>query len=115
MPHTLNLSYLERLCKGNRSRMAEYIRLYMQEAPGLFNSMTSQLAADDGVQLAKAAHSLHPHAHFLGEETMSALLMTIQQTAQTAGAQTCSALVQECGQLHRELMAALEPWLAKNG
>ena len=115
MPHPLNLAHLERLCKGDRARMAEYIRLYMQEVPTLFSNMASQLAANDGPQLAKAAHSLHPHAHFLGEETLCALLMTIQETATTVGAQACNALVQECDLLHRELMAALEPWLAKNG
>lgn len=115
MPRTLNLSYLERLCKGNRARMAEYIQLYVQEAPGLFNNMNSQFAANDGVQLAKTAHSLHPHAHFMGEETMAALLVTIQETAKTEGALACSALVQECDLLHQGLMAALEPWLVKNG
>lgn len=115
MPRPLNLTHLERLCKGDRARMAEYIRLYKQEVPGLFNNMASQLAANDGVQLAKTAHSLHPQVHFLGEETLCTLLLTIQDTAKTVGAQACSALVEECDLLHRELMAALEPWLAQNG
>ena len=106
----MDLAYLDRLCKGDRSRMAEYITLYLQEAPGLFDHLEAMLNAGDDVQLAKAAHGLHPHVHYMGADRLCALLIVLQQRANAEGAAACSAAVQECLALNRTLMQALKQW-----
>lgn len=108
----MDLAYLDRLCKGNCSRMAEFIALYVQEAPGLFGQLEAMLNAGDAEQLAQAAHALHPHVHYVGDMPLCGLLAQVRQRAHAEGAAACAAPVQECLVLHRQLMQELQQWAA---
>lgn len=106
----MDLGYLHRLCKGDRARMAEYILIYLQEAPGLFNHLEAMLDANDPVRLAKAAHGLHPHTHYVGAGRLCHLLITIQGRSGDADATASARDVQECLSLHQDLMQRLRQW-----
>jgi len=81
----IDLSYLERLYKGDRTRIAQWISVYLEEAPGTFQQLADSLEQDDGARLAAAAHDLRPYAHYLGAGRMLDLLIAIGQRVRTDG------------------------------
>ncbi|MEO8589609.1 MAG: Hpt domain-containing protein [Flavobacteriales bacterium] len=85
----IDLSNLERLFKGNRSRVEEWIRLYLTEAPVYFQQMREGLAANNAGDVASAAHDLRPQAHYLGVATMVRMLASIEELASTNGTSAC--------------------------
>ncbi|MFZ1687936.1 MAG: Hpt domain-containing protein [Flavobacteriales bacterium] len=109
---SIDLTNLERLFKGNRSRMNDWMRLYLQEAPGYFKQLTDSLATDDAETLAAAAHDLRPQAHYLGSASMLDLLIAIEDQARSQGAAACSermdALMTMRDAVDNELHAALK-------
>ncbi|MBX2981932.1 MAG: hypothetical protein WBB32_16215 [Flavobacteriales bacterium] len=106
----MDLAYLGRLCKGDRSRMAEYIALYLQEAPRLFAQLGALANKQDAEQLAQTAHGLQPHVHYMGDERLYILLDHIQECASAQGTAACKESVRECIALNQELMHALIQW-----
>lgn len=108
----MDLAYLDRLCKGNCSRMAEFIALYVQEAPGLFGDLQARAAAGDAELLARAAHALYPHVHYMGDAPLCALLRVVEQRVRTEGTAACAPDVETCLVMHRQLMQALRQWMA---
>lgn len=91
----LDLSYLERLYKGDRSRMEQWIRMYLEEAPTYFGKLASALENDNAQGLAFAAHELRPLAHYVGVPRLLELLVAIEQCARTEGVPASRALVHE--------------------
>lgn len=108
----MDLAYIGRLCKGDTGRMAEYIALYLQEAPDLFGDLQARAAAGDAELLARAAHALHPHVHYVGDAPLCALLREVEQLARAEGAAACAPDVATCLAMHRQLMQALRQWMA---
>jgi HPt (histidine-containing phosphotransfer) domain-containing protein len=112
MPPThIDLGYLERLFKGDNTRMAQWIRMYLEEAPGTFQRLADSVEQGDAEQLAAVVHDLRPYAHYLGAERMLELLIAIGQRGRTDGAAAAVDLVKEVLDLSRaaedELRAAL--------
>jgi HPt (histidine-containing phosphotransfer) domain-containing protein len=89
----IDLSNLEHLFKGNQSRMDEWMRLYMQEAPAYFKQLSESLATGEAETLAAAAHDLRPQAHYLGSARMLELLVAIEDHARNKGTADCSELL----------------------
>ena len=58
-PTTVNFDYLRRITK-NPTRMAEMIRLYLQEIPGLVQTMKQAIADQQWATLKLATHSIIP-------------------------------------------------------
>ncbi|MCO5274314.1 MAG: Hpt domain-containing protein [Flavobacteriales bacterium] len=108
-----DLTFLGNFCKGDRTRMEKYIRLYLQGAPGGFALMEERLGADDAEGLAVAAHSLRPQANYMGAQRLFDLLTEIEALARNKGASACTAQVKEAVELNRlvleELYASLTP------
>lgn len=90
-----DLSYLERLYKGDRSRIVQWIRLYLEEAPGTFTQLSDCLQRGDSEGLAAAAHDLRPYAHYLGAPRLLDLLVAIGQRVRSTDAASTADLVQE--------------------
>lgn len=44
----IDLSYLERLYKGDRTRIAQRIGAYLEEAPGTFQQLADSMEKGDG-------------------------------------------------------------------
>jgi CheY-like chemotaxis protein/HPt (histidine-containing phosphotransfer) domain-containing protein len=79
-PH-IDLTYLERLYKGDRARIAQWIHIYLEEAPAQFQRLSDSLEKNDTERLASAAHDLRPQAHYVGAVRMLELLIAIGQRA----------------------------------
>ena len=89
----IDLGYLERFCKGDRSRMEKYIRLYIDAAPGLFADLAAKAAAGDADGLALAAHSLRPQVNYMGAHQVFETLTTIEEKARAEGIAACAELI----------------------
>lgn len=91
----IDLAYLERLYKGDRSRMEHWVRIYLEDAPALFRQLEEFVQSDDAPRLTATAHDLRPLAHYLGAQRMLDLLVRVGQEARASGAAACAALVRE--------------------
>ncbi len=105
-PH-IDLTYLERFCKGDRSRMEKYMQMYLQGAPDLFAKLSSLFEAGDAEGLAVAAHSLRPQVNYMGAQGLFDLLTSIEQVARTEGAAACADAVKEALALNDLVLSEL--------
>ncbi len=113
MPAThIDLSYLERLYKGDRSRIAQWIGVYLEEAPVTFRQLADSMEKGDGERLAAAAHDLRPYAHYLGAGRMMELLIAIGQQMRTDGPTAAAEPVKEVLDLSRAAEAELRAVLS---
>lgn len=80
-PGSPDLSFLERLCKGDRVKMSAFIEQYLADSPQLYRMLEEASANSDATALAHAAHDLRPHAHYIGAQEVQQLLVTIDQAA----------------------------------
>lgn len=105
-PHT-DLGYLERFCKGERSRIERYIKMYIEASPALFARMVDVGGANDAEELAIAAHSLRPQVNYMGAQGLFDLLTSIEQRARMEGAAACMDMVHEALDLNEKVMTEL--------
>ena len=91
----IDLAYLERLYKGDRARVEEWIRIYLEEAPPLFARLKGSMEQDEATDLIATAHELRPQAHYLGTPKLLELLIAIGERTRTDGAAACAQLVNE--------------------
>ena len=91
----VDLSYLERLFKGDRSRMELWVRVYLEDAPGQFRALLECVQRDDTRGLEATAHELRPLAHYLGATQLLELLERVGKEARASGAAACTATVDE--------------------
>jgi HPt (histidine-containing phosphotransfer) domain-containing protein len=103
----IDLVYLERFCKGDRSRMEKYIRMYLDASPGLFGQLAGKVATGDAEGLAVTAHSLRPQVNYMGAQKLFDLLTVIEQRARLEGAVACASQVTEACALNENVMAEL--------
>ena len=111
----IDLAYLERLYKGDRSRIGQWIRLYLEEAPATFKQLSDCLLKGDSEGLAAAAHDLRPYAHYLGAPRMLDLLIAIGQRSRAEGAASAAELVKEVLALSEGADAELRLVIAPDG
>lgn len=102
-----DLSFLDRFCKGDRSRLESDIEMYLAGAPELFAKMASALMDEDGGALAIAAHSARPQVNYMGAQKLFDQLTTLEQKAHTEGASACLALMKDVTELNERVMAEL--------
>jgi HPt (histidine-containing phosphotransfer) domain-containing protein len=107
-----DLSHLERLCKGDRARMAEYIALHLAESPALFAQLEIALAAGDAQALELAAHTLRPQMGIMGGAAIFGTLTRIEELAREQGAVACAGLVDLAREQHEALLTRLRLWQA---
>ena len=91
----IDLSALDQLFEGDKSRMREWIDIYLQEAPPLFKRLAEYQENGDVVGLTSAAHDLRPLAHYLGTPHVLELLTAIGQRARDEGTLACRDPVQD--------------------
>ncbi len=108
----VDLSTLDRLFKGDRSRVDQWIRLYLSEAPAYVGELAKSHAANDAVGMASAAHDLRPQAHYLGNSRMLELLIDIDERLRMDGVSACgeqvSELLELCTAVDDELKGVLD-------
>lgn len=89
MSSHIDLSYLERLFKGDRARIHAWIRIYLEEAPAQFHRLTDAVVRNDAQALALGVHELRPQAHYLGTPHMLELLIAVGMVARTGDTSAC--------------------------
>lgn len=109
----IDLAYLERLYKGDRTRIAQWIGVYLEEAPGTFQQLADSLKKGDGERLVAAAHDLRPYAHYLGAGRMLELLIAIGQGVRSDGPTAAAESVKEVLDLSRAAEDELRSVLAR--
>jgi|CXWJ01.1.fsa_nt_gi HPt (histidine-containing phosphotransfer) domain-containing protein len=78
-----DLTFLNSFAKGDKEKIAKYIKMFLDAAPGIITNMETHLANNDLKQLRTAAHSLKPQAGYMGFKQGETLLKTIEQCADT--------------------------------
>ncbi len=91
----VDLSYLQRLFKGDNSRIAAWVGIYLEEFPAHLDRLEDCLLRNDATGLAALAHELRPQAHYLGAERLLDILRSISESARTTGAASCAPAVNE--------------------
>jgi HPt (histidine-containing phosphotransfer) domain-containing protein len=76
-----DLTFLKTFTTGNKEKMAKYINMFLQAAPGIIENMETHLANSDWKQLRTAAHSLKPQAGYMGMKQGETVLKTIEECA----------------------------------
>lgn len=94
LPHT-DLSQLNRLYKGDRTRMARWVGIYLEETPGQLQRLATCVELGELEGLLAIVHDLKPTMHYLGAQHMQDLLVRLAQAARTAGVAACGPLLQE--------------------
>lgn len=108
----MNLEYLQRLCSDDPSRMAEFVSLYLHEAPGQFAAMHALALASEAAKLAFAAHALQPQALCMGDHRFCDRLADVEQRAKANNMAGCAEAAHACLVRNEELMAELRTWMA---
>ncbi|MBK7945644.1 MAG: Hpt domain-containing protein [Flavobacteriales bacterium] len=108
----VDLTYLERLFKGDRSRMEQWVRIYLEDAPGQYSALEECVQRNDAQGLAATAHELRPHAHYLGAKRLLELLEHVGNEARASGATACAATVDELVALGSAIEAELRSHFA---
>lgn len=91
----VDLSYLERLFKGDRSRIDTWVGIYLEEFPAHLDRLEDCLHRNDASGLAAVAHDLRPQAHYLGAPRLLDILRSIGELARTTGPASCASAVKE--------------------
>ena len=106
-PHT-DLSQLDRLYKGDRNRMARWVGIYLEEAPGQLERLVTCVERTDLEGLLAIVHDLKPTMHYLGAQRMQDLLVRLAQEARTAGVTGCGPLLQALMEEARSVSSELQ-------
>ena len=112
---SMDLTDLERMCKGDRGRMRQYVDLYLEEAPPLVARMVAALDVGDSAELAAGAHALRPVAHRMGAPELFAALTGLEQSARTVDAAACARALHEVRTWHHQLIDGLASWREREG
>ena len=108
----IDLDYLKRFCKEDRSRMERYVNMYIQGSPALFQDLLTKVEAGDAEGLAVAAHSLRPQVNYMGAQQVFDRLAAIEHDARSLGAAACRDNVLECVRSNAGILDELRAWLA---
>ncbi|MBK8228064.1 MAG: Hpt domain-containing protein [Flavobacteriales bacterium] len=92
--HT-DLSQLERIYKGDRTRMASWVGIYLEETPDQLQRMAACLERADLDGLLAIVHDLKPTMHYLGAQRMQELLVRLAQEARSSDGATGASVLPE--------------------
>ncbi len=95
MPHHTDLSQLDRLYKGDRTRMARWVGIYLEETPSQLERLASCVEGAELEGLLAIVHDLKPTMHYLGAQPLQELLVRLAQEARAAGVAACGPVLQE--------------------
>jgi len=106
-PHT-DLSQLDRLYKGDRTRMTRWVGIYLEETPGQLQRLVACLERMELEGLLAIVHDLKPTMHYLGAQRMQELLVRVAQEARTVGVAACGPVLQELLEEARSVSSELQ-------
>ncbi len=107
---SIDLTFLERFCNGDRARMTRYVGMYLEGAPAMFDRLAGLQEAGDTDGLVVAAHSLRPQVHYMGAQALFDLLTVVETRARAEGAAACREAVPAAIALNATVMDELRSW-----
>ncbi len=111
--HVIDLTTLHRLFKNDRSRIVEWITLYLAETPAYFQQIAEGSAKNDADQIRRALHDLRPMEHYLGAPRMLELCDAIKELAGGPDTGTCRERIDALLALADKIQVALNAELER--
>jgi len=103
----LDLTFLEKLSKGDVPKMKRYITMYLSIAPEIFERMRNNLDEENWSDLALNVHSIKPQTDYMGVESLKEVLIEIENSVLNENYQTIPGLFQKAFALHEKSQASL--------
>lgn len=103
----VDLTFLEKLSKGDVPKMKRYITMYLSIAPEIFDRMRNNLDEENWSDLALNVHSIKPQTDYMGVESLKEVLIEIENSASNGNYQTIPGLFQKAFELHEKSQVAL--------
>ncbi len=75
----VDLALLNKVTKGDKKKLKQYINLYLQVASETFEKMERNLTNQDWEQLRIHAHSLKPQMDYIGNSALKTALIDIEK------------------------------------
>lgn len=108
----IDLSFLHKFTKGNKTKMRRYIKLYLSVAPEMLQKMGQNIQQQDWKGLAVNAHSFKSQVEYMGIHTLKAVLINLEKSAKSGEPQHVVPLFKEVIQLHQQAKELLKRELA---
>ncbi len=109
----IDLTELESLCKGDRSRMEKYIKFYLDSSSNQFEALSKLARQGDYETLADAAHGMRPQVLYMGASELYDLLKRIELSAKSNDLNSVLEFTDEAVLINEALKTELK--LAING
>lgn len=77
----INLGFLTSITGGSKERMAKYINMFLQHAPGLVSQLDTHLLQGDWPALKTAAHTLKSQFSYMGVSEGQNLAKEVERLA----------------------------------
>jgi HPt (histidine-containing phosphotransfer) domain-containing protein len=109
---TIDLTFLQSFTGGSKEKMAKYIGIFLQMAPGQLDLMKQHLTAGNYDGLRGTAHALKPQITYMGIKSGEDLVKKIErQAADKVDVESLPGMLDEftalCNQAMAELKASL--------
>ena len=108
----LNLSFLREFCNNDHTKMAQYIRTFLETAPEEFPRLREASSSERWIEVKSIAHSLKPQIIFIGLPAMQLLIEKIElETAGSNSENNLITLIAELGKTMNEATDSLRQTL----
>lgn len=104
----VDLSFLEKLSRGDVPKMKRYISMYLSVAPEIFARMRKSLNEENWSDLALNAHSIKPQTDYMGIEPLKQVLMDIEYAVVNEKYQSLTSLFETAFELHEKSQIILK-------
>jgi len=95
-----DMTFLKQFTNGNQEKQQKYIRMFLDNAPKLLQSIDKGLMDKDYTSIKIAAHSLKPQMSYMGiKEELSHIFLIEQAAGQEAHYDTIPPMVSRLKQL----------------
>lgn len=98
----IDLTFLEKLSRGDIPKIKRYISIYLSTAPGIFERMRQSVAEENWSDLALNAHSIKPQTDYIGIESLKQVLMEIEYAVIKNNYKPLPDLYQKAFSIHEE-------------
>ena len=97
-----DLSFLEKVTKGDKTKMKRYITMYLDMAPKIFDQMRENIETKDWAALAINAHSLKPQADYMGLVDLKEALIQIEDSVKNKTTADIPSIYERAYRIHKE-------------
>lgn len=81
MANIVDLTYLEKVCEGDKEFMQEMIEAFIETTPESISDLNSASLSRDWEQVARVAHKMKPSVAFMGIEPLREMVLEVESLA----------------------------------